>query len=146
MSKQLAEDLIKPKRNENSLRSMYNQSYQNTWSPMTSPLADFDPMGISTSIRMSSKFDEPTHFKSYQSKRRNTMPYSSSPLTSSHISSLKAINRFHLEKIPEIVISPSSSNSEPDSSNGSDAGPSTSTKRSHKFIVTPTDTNVLEKK
>lgn len=148
MSQQLADDTLKSKSDEERLQNMYSLSYQNTWSPMNSPLPEFDPIGVSASIRVPSKFDEPKHpAGSYKSKRRNTLPHSSSPLSSSHISSLKEINRFPLEKIPEIVISPSTSNQlqEQDSSNGRDqAGPSTS-KRSHKFIVTPTDTNVLEK-
>lgn len=141
MSRQLSAEMAKPRTNEERLRGMYSQSYQNTWSPtMSTSLPDFDPMGISTSIRIPSKFDEVTQLKSYKSKRRNTLPYSSSPLSSSHISSLKEINRFPLEKIPEIVVSPSSSNG---SSNSSDSGPSTS-KRSHKFVVTRTDANILD--
>lgn len=144
MSRQFAEDknTAKQKHSKDSLQSIYNQSYQNTWSPMSSPIPDFDPMGITASVRMSSKFDEPKHTTSYKSKRRNTLPYSSSPQSSSHISSLKEVNRFYMEKIPEIVISPSpsTSNSEPDN-----PGPSTS-KRSHKFMVTPTDATDLEKK
>ncbi|XP_055296395.1 uncharacterized protein LOC129565471 [Sitodiplosis mosellana] len=142
MSRQLTEDGLKPKTNEERMRSMYSQSYQNTWSPMSSPLPEFDPMGMTASIPISSKFNEPTRLRSYKSKRRNTLPYSSSPLSSSHISSLKEINRFPLEKIPEIVVSPSSLSN--DSIKSNDPGPSTS-KRSHKFIVTPTDTNVLDK-
>lgn len=139
MSRQLSAEMAKPKTSEERLHSL--QSYQNTWSPtMSTSLPDFDPMGISTSIRIPSKFDGVTqNLKSYKSKRRNTIPYSSSPLSSSHISSLKEINRFPLEKIPEIVVSPSSSHG-----NSSDFGASTS-KRSHKFVVTRTDANILDK-
>lgn len=142
MFRQLADDVTKGKKNEEKIKNMYSDSYQNTWSPMSSQLTDFDPMGFS-SIYTSSKIDIPTHSGIYQSKRRNTLPHSSSPLSSSHISSLKAINRFNLEKIPEIVVSTSSTNDEQVLSNSTEPGPSTS--KNHKFIVTPTDTNVLEK-
>lgn len=139
MSRQLADNVTREKKNEEKIKNMYSESYQNTWSPMSSQLTDFDPMGLS-SIYTSSKIDVPTHTGIFQSKRRNTLPYSSQ-LSSSHISNLKAINRFNLEKIPEIVVSTSSTNDVQDLS--IDPGPSTS--KTHKFIVTPTDTNVLEK-
>lgn len=141
MVRQLAGDNVK------TMQNMYRKSYQNTWSPMTSLLPDIDPIGIHTNLRTPSVFDEPSHTMNNNythSKRRNTLPYL--PQRSSHISNLKVLNRFQLAKIPEIVISSSSSlNIDQNTNNENEPGPSNSTKRSHKFTVTPTDVNELDK-
>lgn len=96
---------------------------------MNSELPVLDPvnyLGIPTIYQ----FNEPRNTKNTYTKRRNTLP-TASPF-SSHISSLRTVNRFQLEKIPEVVVT--SSNGEQENIN--EPGPST---RSHTFSKTPTN-------
>lgn len=134
-SKQL-NDETESRRNDDSIRSLYRDTYQNTWSPMTSELDSIWQMGAPTL----KQFDEPRYLQSNTSKRRNTLPYSSGSQFSSHISSLRAVNRFQLEKIPEVVVT-SSSNGEDEQNNNNEPVPSTSMTGLEKIALTPADTS-----
>lgn len=133
-SKQLV-DKLELRRREDSLRSVYRDTYQNTWSPMTSEFDSIWQMGAP----MTNRFDEPRYLQSQASKRRNTLPYSSGSQFSSHISSLRAVNRFQLEKIPEVVVT--SSNGEDEQNKNNEPSPSTSMSEYDKIAVAPTDTS-----
>lgn len=132
-TQQLADEISELRKNEHSIRDMYLESYQNTWSPMSSDFPGLDSINH-LGIPSTNPINESRYISTSYTKRRNTLP-NPSPF-SSHISSLRAVNRFHLEKIPEVVVTSTNGNQE---ANGNEPGPSSTIP--HKFTVTPTNVN-----
>lgn len=144
------------RKNEDQMRGMFADSYQHTWSPMTTQLPTFNRdrvindleaiclhMAIPTSSHYENNVDNLS--ASYVSKRRATLP-SASNITKANleIPCLKAINKTQLEKIPEIVITSSNDerNKSSDSDNSNNNNNNNNSKRTNKFIVTPADINI----
>lgn len=108
------------------LRNSGDPVRYNTWSPMSSnlPINRKPQSKDLEAICMHIPSDESYDVQSIctYDKRRASLPYSSN--RPSHISALQAVNKCQLEKIPEIIITPSSNDD-------------VSNKKIRKFVVTP---------
>lgn len=126
MSRQLAEEISELRDNEERIRSLYRQSYQQTWSPMStdipiyqnrdSTISDLEGISLSMEYPTSSPiaFDTYNILAKNYGKRRATLPNTSKISKpnkvrgSTLISDLYDIHRFRLEKIPEVPAGSSS--------------------------------------
>lgn len=134
---------------DDQVRSMFRQSYQHTWSPMSTQfhmydnVDDLDGICLNMEYPTSSQliFDAKKHSeKNDYTKRRASMPYTTKAKYPSVLSNLQVINRFRLEKIPEVSTQSSSNENEnQESSNSSNSTSSTDAGGSHKDNESPSD-------
>lgn len=154
MSHQLSEEISELRSNEERMKSLYCQSYQHTWSPMSSNIPPYnrdttirDLEGISLCMEYPTigHYDTPTYpVRNDYASRRASLPYTSKPSKprgSSLITDLHTARRFRLEKIPEVPTGPSSNGNEDDSQNVDNSSNSSNSDSSHKPIVAPDNNN-----
>lgn len=153
MTRHLSEEISELRNNEGRFKSLYRQSYQQTWSPMSSNIPssysrdtiirDLEGISLCMEYPTVGSFDISTYSqRNDYTKRRASLPYISKPTrfrASSIVSDLHIAKRFRLEKIPEVP-SGSASNeheNEDNSQNVDDSSHSSNSDNSHKPIVEP---------
>lgn len=153
--------------NEEQIKSLYRQSYQHTWSPMSSEIPAFNRNTIRDLENISlcmeyptvSQFEVPTYSqRNDYTQRRASLPYTNKTPTTHHyhhfikpkgsslLTDLQTIRKFRLEKIPEVPTGPSSTENDTESEtrnldHSSDSSNSTNSDSSQKPIVATNNTD-----
>lgn len=153
MSQQLSGEISELRSNEERMRCLYRQSYQHTWSPMSSNIPPYnrdaarDLEGISLCMEYPTigHYDAPTYsVRGDYASRRASLPYTSKPCKPRRptlITDLHTARRFRLEKILEVPTGPTSNGNEDDGQNVDNSSESSNSDSSHKPIVTPDSNN-----
>lgn len=149
----MTDEISELRSSDDPVRSMFRQSYQHTWSPMSTPFQMHDNMDDLEGICLNMEYPTSSQLifdaknrseRCDYTKRRASMPYSIKSKYPSVLSNLQVINRFRLEKIPEGSTQSSSNenghgNENQETSSSSCCTSSTDAGGSHKDNESPSD-------